>query len=317
MAKMKGGLGRGLQSLFDDAAFNSTVSVTPNLENNGNNKADVVDLKAPAKNVANTVATEKDTAEKVVYIKLADIKPNDKQPRIVFNEEALKELADSIKTYGVIQPVLVRPAKRGFELVAGERRWRAARLAGLSEIPAIVRDLTEEQNAFYALIENMQREDLNIVEEALGIEKMIEDFGLSQEEAARAVGKSRPYVTNALRLLKLPKEVIELIKNKELSAGHARAIAGLSTEELQLEAARKAVKEGWSVRKIESYTGSKAPKKAGKKDSKDGAIKAVEQELTELVGTKVQIQGNQNKGKLVIQYYSKSELENLIELLKK
>ena len=201
----------------------------------------------------------------MVYIKLNDIKPNASQPRKTFNEEALADLADSIREHGVIQPILLRPAKKGYELVAGERRWRAARLAGLKEVPAIVRDLDERTNAFYALIENMQREDLNAIEEAEGIKEIIDKYGLTQEETSKVVGKSRPYISNALRLLTLPEEVKELVNNGKLSQGHARAVAGLAGEKLQIEAAQKAAAEGWSVRQIESYTALKPKKKPAKK----------------------------------------------------
>ena len=307
MAK-KSGLGRGLGSLFSDSALTQTpVSI---IEDKKESKA-----KAPVK----TEAPKEDAAEKVVYIQIADIKPNSAQPRKIFSEEALDELASSIKENGLIQPILVRPAKKGYELVAGERRWRAARKAGLKNIPAIVRELDEKQNAFYALIENMQREDLNIIEEALGIDEIINKYELTQDEAAKVVGKSRSYVTNALRILKLPKEVQELVNSKQLSAGHARAIAGLQTETLQIEAAQKAAKEGWSVRQIESYTGSvSAHKKRGRAAAriKNVEIKSVEEELSQALGTKVAINGTEKKGKLEIAYYSKDELDRLVELFR-
>ena len=255
--------------------------------------------------------------ESVVYIGLNDIKPNAAQPRKNFDQEALQELADSIKEHGMIQPVLLRPAAKGYELVAGERRWRAARLAGLKSIPAIVRELTERQNAFYALIENMQREDLDPIEEADGIIEIIGNYGLTQEEAAKAIGKSRSYVTNSIRIAKLPEEIRRMVSGKALSAGHARAIAGLSSEALQLEAAAKAVKEGWSVRQIESYTGTKTRgrRKAAKGKTRNEEIRSVEQSLTESLGAKVRINGTEKQGKLEIEYYSKDELDRLVELL--
>ena len=329
-AKKKGGLGRGLDYLFGDSILNEPASV---LEPVKPRKAD--DIKAledpdspkgaavadvPAPRAASKAAAKKapdDAAESVVYISLNDIMPNASQPRKNFDQEALQELADSIKAYGVIQPVLLRPAAKGYELVAGERRWRAARLAGLKSVPAIVRDLTERQNAFYALIENMQREDLDAIEEAEGIQEIIGNYGLTQEEAAGVVGKSRSYVTNSLRLLKLPEEVRSMVSSKQLSAGHARAIAGLATEALQLEAAAKAVKDGWSVRQIESYTGSKAKKrrKTAKSRLKPADIRAAEEDLSEALGTKVAINGTEKRGKLEIEYYSKDELDRLVELL--
>ena len=328
-AKKKGGLGRGLDYLFADGILNEPTSVLEPV--NAPEPSDSKDSEvlkpigrpasagpegAPAKKPAAKRAAE-DPAESVVYISLNDIKPNASQPRKNFDQEALQELADSIKAYGVIQPVLLRPAAKGYELVAGERRWRAARLAGLKSIPAIVRELDERQNAFYALIENMQREDLDAIEEAEGIQEIIGNYGLTQEEAAGVVGKSRSYVTNSLRLLKLPQQVRDYVTAKQLSAGHARAIAGLATEALQLEAAAKAVKDGWSVRQIESYTGSKPKKRKGKARSKakSADIRAAEEELTEAIGTRVSINGSEKRGKLEIEYFSRDELDRLIELL--
>ena len=330
-AKKKGGLGRGLDYLFADGILSEPTSVLEPVKapkpsdskalENAPASADGARSEAGSSGRAakNTAASgAEDAAESVLYININDIKPNASQPRKTFDQDALQELADSIKTYGVIQPVLLRPAAKGFELVAGERRWRAARLAGLKSIPAIVRDLTERQNAFYALIENMQREDLDAIEEAEGIQEIIGNYGLTQEEAAGVVGKSRSYVTNSLRLLKLPEEVRGLVAAKQLSAGHARAIAGLATEALQLEAAAKAVKEGWSVRQIESYTGNKAKrrKKTAKSRLKPADIRAAEEDLSEALGTKVAINGTEKRGKLEIEYFSKDELDRLIEMLR-
>ena len=312
MASKKGGLGRGLDSLFGDSAVLQTP--TP-VERPAEKKA------APKKTAEKSShkAAAAEAAESVVYISLNDIKPNASQPRKVFDEEALSDLADSIKQHGVIQPILLRPAKKGYELVAGERRWRAARLAGLKEIPAIVRELDERTNAFYALIENMQREDLNAIEEAEGIKEIIDKYGLTQEETSKVVGKSRPYVSNALRLLTLPEEVKELVNNGSLSQGHARAVAGLAGESLQIEAATRAAKEGWSVRQIESYTAFKPKKKATKKKAvvkKDADTKALEERLSEGLGTRVSVEGGPKRGKIIVEYYSSEELERLTELMK-
>ncbi len=312
MAKSKtrtGGLGRGLGALFEEAGFNPEPASTE-----------------PVKNVKNSMRSGEHASlgdaspglETVVYLKLSDIKPNAMQPRKDFNEESLAELADSINTHGVIQPVLVRPAAKGYELVAGERRWRAARKAGLKQIPAIIRELDDRQNAFYALIENMQREDLNCIEEAEGLREIMNGYGLNQEEAAKVVGKSRPYVSNALRLLKLPEEIRLMLAERQLSAGHARAIAGLKGESLQIEAAAKAVKNAWSVRQIENYTGSKtssAKKAAGRKKAKSQDIRRIEERLSEAIGTKVLINGSEKRGRLELEYYSRDELERLLELL--
>ena len=319
MAKKPGGLGRGLGSLFGEMDVDLSVldpaeiSIEPQTES-----------KKPAKKSpkvkTKTEDAAKEAAEAVVFVSLDDIRPNSAQPRKVFDQEALQDLAASIREHGVIQPVLLRPAKTGFELVAGERRWRAARLAGLKQIPAIVRELTDRQNMFYALIENMQREDLNSIEEARGMEEMMSAFGLNQEETAKTIGKSRSYGTNALRLLRLPQDVQDMVMDGRLSAGHARAIAGLEGEALQLEAAVKCVENGWSVRQVESYTGEqKKPAKRRKSrllgKNKDKDLAAVEQQVTEALGTKVRIRGTEKKGKLELEYYSRGELERLIEIL--
>ena len=319
MAKKPRGLGRGLGSLFGEMDVDLSVldpaeiSIEPQAES-----------KKPAKKSpkvkTKTEDAGKEPAETVVFVSLDDIRPNSAQPRKVFDQEALQDLAASIREHGVIQPVLLRPAKTGFELVAGERRWRAARLAGLKQIPAIVRELTDRQNMFYALIENMQREDLNSIEEARGMEEMMSAFGLNQEETAKTIGKSRSYVTNALRLLRLPQDVQDMVMDGRLSAGHARAIAGLEGEALQLEAAVKCVENGWSVRQVESYTGEqKKPAKRRKSrllgKNKDKDLAAVEQQVTEALGTKVRIRGTEKKGKLELEYYSRGELERLIEIL--
>lgn len=321
MAKKPGGLGRGLGSLFGDMDVDLSVLDPAEISVEQELTAPEQPAKKGGKRAAKSGKTERgEAAENVVFISLDDIRPNSSQPRKVFDQDALQDLASSIREHGVIQPVLLRPAKNGYELVAGERRWRAARLAGLKQIPAIVRDLTDRQNMFYALIENMQREDLNSIEEARGMEEMMNAFALTQEETAKAVGKSRSYVTNALRLLKLPQVVQDLVMGGKLSAGHARAIAGLESEELQKEAAAKCVELGWSVREVESYTGEqKKPAKrrrsrvSGK--NKDRELASVEQQLTEALGTKVRIRGTEKKGKLELDYYSRGELERLVEIL--
>ena len=321
MAKKPGGLGRGLGSLFGDIDVDLSVLDPAEISIEPEKPAKSAPAKKTGKSRAKTEKTEeREAAETVVFVSLDDVRPNSAQPRKVFDQEALQDLASSIREHGVIQPVLLRPAKTGYELVAGERRWRAARLAGLKQIPAIVRDLTDKQNMFYALIENMQREDLNSIEEARGMEEMMNAFGLNQEETAKTIGKSRSYVTNALRLLRLPQEVQDMVMDGRLSAGHARAIAGLEGEDLQTEAAVKCVENGWSVRQVESYTGEqKKPARrrrsrlSGK--NKDRDLAAVEQQVTEALGTKVRIRGTEKKGKLELDYYSRGELERLIEIL--
>ncbi|MBQ3921357.1 MAG: ParB/RepB/Spo0J family partition protein [Firmicutes bacterium] len=309
--KNRKALGRGLRSLIEDtslAAQPASVEEEPE---------EVSPARDKAGRAAQGKRAPKAPSDSIIYIKLGDIKPNATQPRSVFDEAALEDLARSISEHGVIQPVIVRPASKGYELVAGERRWRAARKAGLKTIPALVREIDDRQNALFALIENVQREDLNGIEEARGIREIMDSYGLTQEDAAKAIGKSRPYVANALRLLKLPEEVQKLVEDGKLSAGHARTIAGLKTEALQIEAAEKAVEQGWSVRQIENYAGTKT---AGKKTKPRRKAKArefsdMEERLSEAMGTKVLIDGSAKKGRVCIEYYSRDELERLIEIL--
>lgn len=293
------GLGRGLNSLFEDINFHPEAVSIKEIE-------DAEEANLSEKKTSN--------GERVVFIKPDQIKPNAKQPRKFFDEAALEDLTNSIKEHGIIQPILVRPAEKGYEIVAGERRYRAARKAGLKVIPAIVRELSEKQNMLYALIENMQRENLNVIEEAQGLREMSKVYNLTQEQMATSVGKSRPYISNTMRLLKLPQDVQELVLENKLSAGHARAIAGMETKELQSDAAKKAVKNGWSVRETERYAGKNAAKKKTKA-IKDPDFKRMEEALCQTLGTKVRLSGTETKGRIEMTYYSREELENLLDLL--
>lgn len=288
MAERKG-LGKGLGALFEDVNIDSTE-----IEGSEANKEDIN------------------------FIEIDEIAPNDSQPRKTFNKEKLEELARSIKTHGVIQPIVVRKQGSHYEVVAGERRWRAARIAGLSEVPCIVRELTDEQNMLVAIIENVQREDLNPIEEARGIRAMIEDYELTQDEVAKAVSKSRPYITNALRMLKLPDAVLDMVSAGKLSAGHARAILSAKEEE-QTEIAKHVETKGLSVREAEKLSKKGLNfdrKKPGKHPTKNAAVKQIESELSSALGTKVNLSQNGNKGKIEIEYYSREELEGLIEALR-
>lgn len=288
MAERKG-LGKGLGALFEDVNIDSTE-----IEGSEANKEDIN------------------------FIEIDEIAPNESQPRKTFNKEKLEELARSIKTHGVIQPIVVRKQGSHYEVVAGERRWRAARIAGLSEVPCIVRELTDEQNMLVAIIENVQREDLNPIEEARGIRVMIEDYELTQDEVAKAVSKSRPYITNALRMLKLPDAVLDMVSAGKLSAGHARAILSAKEEE-QTEIAKHVETKGLSVREAEKLSKkglSFDRKKPGKHPTKNAAVKQIESELSSALGTKVNLSQNGNKGKIEIEYYSREELEGLIEALR-
>lgn len=238
------------------------------------------------------------------------------QPRRHFDEEKLQELAESIAAQGVVQPIVVRPVGNVYEIVAGERRWRAAQLAGLHEIPAVIRDVDDQAAMAMGLIENIQRDDLNPLEEAGALHRLLEEFGLTHQEIAQAVGKSRTTVTNLLRLLELEPEVKAWLDQGKMEMGHARAILGV-TGELQVEAANQVVRNGLSVRETERLVrrlqGQEA-KPARKEKVVDPNIRSLEQDLTEKLGARVQLQsGSKGKGKLVIKYNSLDELEGILE----
>ncbi len=296
----KGGLGRGLEALFADS-----VPVTREL------KPAEASEKPAKKSAEKTEPTET-----VQYISIHDVKPNANQPRKVFDEEKIAELAASIKENGIIQPLIVRKKGKGYEIVAGERRWRASVKAELKEIPCIVRELDDEQNMLLAIIENMQREDLNPMEEAEGLNQMIAAYGLTQEQVSRSVGKSRPYIANSLRLLKLPDEIQSLISEGQLSAGHGRALVSIPDEERQTLIARKIVKDGLSVRETEKIAAEKAETRKRKaRKPKDPDVARVEADLKEALGTRVNIKRTGRKGKIEIEFFSRDELERLIEML--
>lgn len=250
-------------------------------------------------------------------IPVNDIAPNRKQPRQNFEAEKMEQLAESIAKHGVVQPIVVREIDRGYEIVAGERRWRAARMAGLKTVPAVVMDLDERQVMEIALVENLQREDLNPIEEAEAYKTLMEEFGLTQEEISTAVGKSRPAITNTLRLLSLCSEVQRLVRENLLSAGHARALVVLG-ERQQKEAAEKVLKEQLNVRETEKLVGELAgghrEREARTKD-KNPWVVDMEERIGEILGTKVQIIQGKKKGKIEIEYYGTEDLERVLELI--
>ena len=277
MAKKLSGLGRGLDSLFAD---NSVEEI-----NSSVNK-----------------------------LRIMEIEPNHNQPRKDFDEKALSELAESIEQHGVLQPLVVRPLENGsYQLVAGERRWRAARIAGLTEVPVVIKELTDEEVIEIAMIENLQREDLNPLEEALGYRYMMDELKITQEQAAEKVGKSRPAVANALRLLKLPNEVQEMVKNNLISPGHARALLGFDSDDMILQTAKMIIKEDLSVRDVETLVKkSKKVPKASKKQIRDKFFSEVELALVENLGRKVKIkEAKQDAGVLEIEFFDKDDLEGL------
>ncbi|MCQ2554511.1 MAG: ParB/RepB/Spo0J family partition protein [Clostridia bacterium] len=288
--KVKGGLGRGLESLFADTAPS----------------APSVEIKETAE------ASSKDS---VKYISIHDIRPNENQPRKYFDPEKIDDLAKSINEHGVIQPIIVRKVEKGYEIVAGERRWRAAVKAGLTVVPTLVRELDDEENMLIAIIENMQREDLNPIEEAEGLNQMITVYKFTQEEVSKSVGKSRPYITNSLRLLKLPEYIREAVAGGTISSGHARTLIGVDPEK-QEGIYKRIVSEGLSVRETEKLVNADGKNRKTKKKTKNADLLKVEAELKDALGTKVNILESGKKGKIEIEYYSKEELERLIDLLR-
>lgn len=274
-----------------------------------------------------TVAIERDinlindtSGENVSMIKLSRVEPNKEQPRKNFDEEKLEALAESIKKHGVIQPIIVKDMDNGFyQIVAGERRWRASRMAGLKEIPAIIRSYDELTTMQVALIENLQRENLNPIEEALSYKALLDDFSLTQEQVSEQVGKSRSAVANSIRLLTLPEKVREMLENGVLSSGHARAILAVNSEADKLLLAEKIVEAGLSVRQTEQLAKSlNKPKKESKKSQMtqfDIALGEIQQRMSDILGTKVKISNGDKKGKIEIEYYSQNDLERLLKIL--
>lgn len=285
MAAKKGGLGRGLDALFADNSIEEISSTG------------------------------------VVKLKTMDIEPNRDQPRKVFDEDALAELADSIAKHGVIQPLLVRPMPDGsYQLVAGERRWRASRMAGLTEVPVVIKELSDDEAMALALIENLQREDLNAIEEAQGIKSLMDTLSLTQDEAAERVGKSRPAIANALRLLKLPDSVIALVSDGKLSPGHARALLGFRDEQDIIETADIVIEKGLTVRDVEKLVKkrNKEPKAEKPAARRASYYDEVELALTDFLGRKVKVGTKPGKesGVLEIDFFDKEDLSRLADALK-
>lgn len=244
-------------------------------------------------------------------ISVDEIRPNPYQPRKVFNDEALKELSSSIKQHGVFTPILVKKSIQGYDLIAGERRLRASKLAGLKDIPAIIVDFDDQEMMEIALLENIQREDLNVIEEAKAYEKLIQRLGYTQEQLAHRVGKSREHITNLLRLLKLPEDVQEYVVSKQLSMGHVRALLGLKTEANMRKVAKQAIDQGLSVRKVEQIVKDTNNKKTIEKPKEDIYVKAAKEKLQEFFQTSVSI----SKNAISIHYENKEDLNRILELL--
>ncbi len=304
----KSGLGKGLDSLIPNISTGKTQK-TEKLSTNSE------------KSVDNSVETVGKTAP--TMLKISQVEPNRGQPRKKFDEETLEELAGSIRQHGILQPLLVQKRDNHYEIVAGERRWRAAKLAGLREIPVLIQEFTDQEAMEIALIENIQREDLNAVEEAQAYRTLMQEFHLTQEEVAEKVGKSRAAVANRLRLLRLPEKIQGWLAAGELSEGHARAILSLEDEKRQLDAARQVMEKKLSVRETEKLVRELQKPPAPKKDDswreKDQFIyEKLEEELRALTGTKAVIQRRENgRGRIQLDYYSVEELERLMDLFRK
>ena len=259
--------------------------------------------------------------ENVRQIPLDQVDRNPDQPRRYFDEEQLNELKESIETHGVLEPIIVRPVEGRYEVVVGERRWRAAQLAGLETIPAVVRPLSDREAMEIALVENLQREDLNPVEEAEAYKRLMGEFGMTQEEVAERVGKKRSTIANRLRLLELDEELVVEVETGRLSAGHAKALLGIPSKQRRLELARRLIEEGWSVRMVEEAVRreqerSARPKGGGRKGpGRDPLLQDVEDRLQRRFGTKVRIVQRGGRGRIEIEYYDEEDRERLLELL--
>lgn len=266
---------------------------------------------------------DKENVSRETLIKISKIEPNEGQPRKSFDEETLKELADSMKEYGILQPLLVKRKGDNFQIIAGERRWRAAKMAGLKEVPVIVREYNKQQSVEIALIENVQRADLNPIEEALAYQQLMQEFGLKQEEIALRVSKNRATITNSIRLLKLAEPVQQLLISGEISSGHARALLGLEDKEQQIALASQIIENGLNVRQIEKLVKMMTKPQKDEKEKEESEEKDLsfifrdlEEKMKGIMGTKVMIhQKDKNKGRIEIEYYSASELERIVELI--
>lgn len=309
MAK-RTGLGKGLGAIFGDEVMESAAE-----EQEAKHQAKSKSAQEPEKK------EEENDIGKELMVKVTAIEPNREQPRKDFNEEAMEGLAESMKVYGVLQPLLVQKKGDYYEIIAGERRWRAAKLAGLKEVPVVIREYTKQQTMEIALIENVQREDLNPIEEAKAYQRLIQEFELKQEEIAARVGKNRVTITNSMRLLKLDERVQDLLIQNQITGGHARALLSVEDGQLQYELAGKIIAENLSVRETEKLVKSLSKKKNPKeKKVEDESLTLIFRDLEErmksAMGTKVSInRKDKNKGRVEIEYYSESELERIVELI--
>ena len=307
MAGKKSGLGRGLDALFPEKTVQSKPKTVKTVKEE---KKVAVDTKK---------SSQQETSNGERMMKISMIEPNREQPRKKFDEDALQELSESIKQYGILQPLLVSDKKDYYEIVAGERRWRAAKMAGLKEVPVVVKEFSTQEIVEISLIENIQREDLNPVEEAMAYKRLIDEFHLKQDEIAERVSKSRTAVTNSMRLLKLDSRVQQMMVEEIISAGHARAILAISDPEQQYNAAMKVFDEKLSVRETEKLVKSiltpTKKKPVVSNPTEDAIYESLEEKMKGITGTRVFIHRKKNnKGKIEIEYYSRDDLDRIIDL---
>jgi len=308
MAGKKSGLGRGLDALFPEKTVQSKPKTVKTVKEE---KKVAVDTKK---------SSQQETSNGERMMKISMIEPNREQPRKKFDEDALQELSESIKQYGILQPLLVSDKKDYYEIVAGERRWRAAKMAGLKEVPVVVKEFSTQEIVEISLIENIQREDLNPVEEAMAYKRLIDEFHLKQDEIAERVSKSRTAVTNSMRLLKLDSRVQQMMVDEMISAGHARALLGISDAEKQYSVAMRIFDEKLSVRETEKLVKTilnpSKKKETGTGNSAEDAIyEKLEEKMKNITGTRVFIHRKKNnKGKIEIEYYSRDDLDRIIDL---
>ena len=307
MAGKKSGLGRGLDALFPEKTVQSKPKTVKTVKEE---KKVAVDTKK---------SSQQETSNGERMMKISMIEPNREQPRKKFDEDALQELSESIKQYGILQPLLVSDKKDYYEIVAGERRWRAAKMAGLREVPVVVKEFSTQEIVEISLIENIQREDLNPVEEAMAYKRLIDEFHLKQDEIAERVSKSRTAVTNSMRLLKLDSRVQQMMVDEMISAGHARAILAISDPEQQYNAAMKVFDEKLSVRETEKLVKSiltpTKKKPVVSNPTEDAIYESLEEKMKGITGTRVFIHRKKNnKGKIEIEYYSRDDLDRIIDL---
>ena len=304
----KKGLGKGLGAIFGEDVVKENKEET--------------EKKAKAKAEAKA-AEEMDEKGRILMLKLDLVQPNKEQPRKTFDEEKINELAESIKNYGVLQPLLVQKNDSFYEIIAGERRWRAAKAAGLKEVPAVLKEYSKQEAMEISLIENVQRADLNPIEEALGYRQLIDEFGLTQEEIAVRVAKSRTAITNTMRLLKLDEQIQNMLVQGVITSGHARALLSLEDTKMQLKAAKEILDKKLSVRETERLVKRLQKEASGEKKEekkKDETLALIYQDLEDrmksVMGTKVSIHNkDKNKGRIEIEYYSEAELERIVEMI--